>query len=332
MVSSFGLGPHRFESNLILAPMAGISDRPFRELCRRLGAGLAVAEMVSASTELWGTRKSLRRLDYRGETGPVWAQIVGADPAAMARAAAINVDLGAAIIDINMGCPAKKVCKQSAGSALLRDELLVGRILAAVVGAVSVPVTLKIRTGWSPATRNALRIAAIAHDAGIASLTVHGRTRACSYAVPAEYDSIREIRASVPIPLIANGDIDSPERAKAVLDWTGVDAIMVGRAARGRPWIFSEIAAFLASGVPPEEPPRQWVWGLLREHLEALYQLYGSGAGVRVARKHIAWYCRHLPGATSLRDEINRLETPAQQLARVAAFFDQCPEMEIRAA
>ncbi|NCA69042.1 MAG: tRNA dihydrouridine synthase DusB [Sphingobacteriia bacterium] len=332
MPTPFAIGPHRFETNLILAPMAGISDRPFRALCRRLGAGTTVAEMVSASTALWATPKSARRLDYRGESGPVWAQIVGADPLAMARAARASVDLGADIIDINMGCPAKKVCKQAAGAALLRDESLVGRILAAVVAAVTVPVTLKIRTGWSPQTRNAARIAALAYDAGIAALTVHGRTRSCGYAVPAEYETLREIRSSIPIPLIANGDITTPARAKAVLHATGADAIMIGRAARGRPWIFRDIAAFLDTGILPAEPPPDWILALLREHLESIYHFYGASAGVRIARKHIAWYSHHLPGAASFRDTINRIETPAEQLARVAAFFERRLEMETRAA
>lgn len=332
MHRAFAIGPHRFENNLILAPMAGISDRPFRALCRRLGAGLAVAEMVSSNTALWGTRKSVRRLDYAGEAGPVSAQIVGADPLDMAEAARINVDLGADIVDINMGCPAKKVCKRTAGSALLRDEVLVGRILDSVVAAVPVPVTLKIRTGWSPETRNAVRIAQIAQESGIAALTVHGRTRACSYGVPAEYDTIRAIRAAVTIPLIANGDIASPERAKQVLDCTGADAIMIGRAARGRPWIFRDVAAYLTSGTLPVEPQRHWIHALLSGHLDALYRFYGPHAGVRIARKHISWYCRHLPGAAAFRDIVNGTQTPAEQLSRVAAFFEQCPETENQAA
>lgn len=332
MPHPFSIGPHRFENNLILAPMAGVSDRPFRVLCRRLGAGVAVAEMVSSNTALYGTRKTVRRLDYAGEPGPVWAQILGADPLAMAEAARVNVDIGAHLIDINMGCPAKKVCKQAAGSALLRDERLIGQILEAVVAAVAVPVTLKIRTGWSPDTRNAVRVAQIAREAGIAALTLHGRTRACSYAVPAEYDSLRAIRAAVPITLIANGDIDSPERAQAVLQSTGADAIMIGRAARGRPWIFRDVAAYLARGARPSEPPKTWLQALLREHLEALYSFYGARAGVRIARKHIAWYCRELPGAAAFRDRINQTETPAEQLARIADFIDHCPDTENRAA
>ncbi|AFL73141.1 tRNA dihydrouridine synthase DusB [Thiocystis violascens] len=339
----FAIGPYQFANNLILAPMAGITDRPFRTLCRRLGAGLAVAEMVAANTALWGSRKSLRRLDYRGEQGPIAAQIVGSNPAEMAEAAKVNVGLGAHIIDINMGCPAKKVCKVAAGSALLRDELLVGRILDAVVAAVDAPVTLKIRTGWSPEHRNALQIARIAQEAGIAALTVHGRTRACHYGVPAEYDTLRAIRESVAMPLIANGDIATAAQARRILDSTGADAIMIGRAAQGRPWIFRDIAAGLAAGLAPDEPasdgihapsgipPNDWIKDILSAHLEELYLFYGPH-GVRIARKHIAWYCRHLPGAASFREDINRTETPTDQLSRVLAFFDQCPDTENQAA
>jgi tRNA-dihydrouridine synthase B len=343
-IRPFRIGPYSLPNNLVLAPMAGITDRPYRALCRRLGAGLAVAEMVSANTTLWGSRKSLRRLDYRDERGPISAQIVGADPQEMAEAARVNVDLGAHLIDINMGCPAKKVCKVAAGSALLRDERLVARILEAVVAAVPVPVTLKIRTGWSPEHRNAVEIARIARDCGIAALTVHGRTRACGYGTPAEYETLRAIREQVPITLIANGDIASAADARRVLDSTGADAIMIGRAAQGRPWIFRAIAAELASGHPSDAstqdstheraglPPRHWIRDILREHLEALYPFYGERAGVRIARKHIAWYCRHLPGAAAFRQTINRTESTAEQLALVLAFLDQCPELEIQAA
>jgi tRNA-dihydrouridine synthase B len=327
LIRPFQIGPHQLANNLILAPMAGITDRPFRTLCRRLGAGLAVAEMVAANTALWGSRKSLRRLDYRDEPGPISAQIVGSDPAEMAEAARLNVELGAHIVDINMGCPAKKVCKVAAGSALLRDETRVARILEAVVAAVEAPVTLKIRTGWSPEERNAVRIARIARESGIAALTVHGRTRACTYGAPAEYDTIRAIRASVDIPLIANGDIASPEDARRVLDYTGVDAIMIGRAAQGRPWIFRDIAAALTpklvpSPESPDAPPHP-IQDILREHLEALYAFHGDYAGVRIARKHIAWYCRDLPGAASFRETINRTETASEQLRLALAFLDQ---------
>ncbi|MGQ9659618.1 MAG: tRNA dihydrouridine synthase DusB [Thermochromatium sp.] len=327
LIRPFQIGPHRLANNLILAPMAGITDRPFRTLCRRLGAGLAVAEMVAANTALWGSRKSLRRLDYHNEPGPISAQIVGSDPAEMAEAARLNVELGAHIIDINMGCPAKKVCKVAAGSALLRDERRVAQILEAVVGAVEVPVTLKIRTGWSPEERNAIRIARIARESGIAALTVHGRTRACTYGTPAEHDTIRAIRKVVDIPLIANGDITSAQEARRVLDYTGADAIMIGRAARGRPWIFGDIAARLTSesAHSSESPnaPRHWIKDILREHLESLYAFHGHDAGVRIARKHIAWYCQHLPGAARFRETINHIETASEQLRLALAFLDQ---------
>lgn len=316
------IGPHRFSNNLVLAPMAGVSDRPFRALCRELGAGLAVSEMVAANTALRGSRKSVRRLDFSGEAGPIAVQILGSDPQAMAEAARFHVDLGADIIDINMGCPAKKVCRKAAGSALLCDEPLVGAILEAVVGAVAVPVTLKIRTGWSPETRNAVRIARIARDSGIAALSVHGRTRSCTYAVPAEHDSIRAIRAACPeLILIANGDIDGPDRAREVLEHSGADAIMIGRAAQGRPWIFRDIAAALGGDRDDPSPGREWIRDLLLRHLDALYRFYGNEAGVRIARKHIAWYSRHLPGAAAFRAQINTPHTPAEQLALVRDFF-----------
>ncbi len=327
------IGHCRLANNLVLAPMAGVSDRPFRTLCRRLGAGLAASEMVSSDTALRGTMKSVRRLDFRGESGPVWVQILGTDPTAMAEATRVNLGLGAHIVDINMGCPAKKVCRVAAGSALLRDEPLVARILDAVVRAADpAPVTLKIRTGWSPETRNALAIARIARECGVAALTVHGRTRACGYATPAEHATLRAIRSEVDIPLIANGDIDSPRTARDVLDYTGADAIMVGRAAQGRPWIFRDIAAFLASGALAPEPPRTWIRTLLLEHLDALYSFYGAYAGVRIARKHIAWYCRGLPGAAAFRERINRAEHPRDQSAQVLAFFNEHPAKEDEAA
>jgi tRNA-dihydrouridine synthase B len=326
------IGPYRLANNLILAPMAGVSDRPYRTLCRRLGAGLAVSEMVSSDASLRGTTKSVRRLDFAGEHGPISVQIVGNDPAAVAEAARLNLDLGAQIIDINMGCPAKKVCRVAAGSALLRDEPLVGRILAAVVAAVTAPVTLKIRTGWTPETRNALTIARIAEDCGIAALTIHGRTRACGYDTSAEYETIRAVRHILRIPLIANGDIDSSDRAREVLDSTRADAIMLGRGAQGRPWIFRDIAAYLATGTKPPEPPGDWIRDLLLEHLDLLYGFYGSHAGVRIARKHIAWYCRGRPGATRLRERINRAANPRDQAALVSGFYNKTDRMEDEAA
>jgi tRNA-dihydrouridine synthase B len=316
------IGNIELANNLILAPMAGVTDRPFRQLCRHLGAGLAVSEMVSADTVLWGTRKSIRRLDHTGEIGPVSAQILGTSPAAMAEAARANLDLGADIIDINMGCPAKKVCKVAAGSALLRNEALVGRILEAVVAAVPAPVTLKIRTGWSPEERNALQIAHIAHECGVAALTVHGRTRACGYAGRAEYETIRAIKQGVPIPLIANGDIDSPEKARFVLDYTGADAIMIGRAAQGRPWIFPEISNYLGTGVRPNSPPADWIKDTLIAHLRELYRFYGDHLGVRIARKHVAWYAKGRKGAAQFREEVNRVETPQEQQDLVEGFFN----------
>jgi tRNA-dihydrouridine synthase B len=316
------IGPIRLVNRLILAPMAGVTDRPFRQLCRRLGAGLAVSEMVAADPSLWGSRKSRQRLDHSGEAGPIAVQIVGADPQALAEAARYNRDLGADVIDINMGCPAKKVCKVAAGAALLRDEAQVGRILEAVVAAAGVPVTLKIRTGWSPAERNALRIAHIAREAGIAALTVHGRTRACGFAGQAEYETIRAIKAEVAIPLVANGDIDSPEKARAVLDYTGADAIMLGRAAQGRPWIFQEVAHYLATGTRLPTPPATWIRDTLLAHLDGLYSLYGIAAAVRIARKHIGWYCGDDPPGACLRASINQVESVEQQRALIKAHFD----------
>lgn len=316
------VGQLQLENNLLVAPMAGVTDRPFRKLCRRLGAALAVSEMVTADASLWATRKTVRRLDHAGEAAPVAVQILGADPAAMARAAQVNVAHGAAIIDINMGCPARKVCKVAAGSALLRDEVLVGRILEAVVAAVTVPVTLKIRTGWDPDHRNGVHIAQLAERAGIQALAVHGRTRACGYAGAAEYDTIRAIKQAVGIPVIANGDIDSPHKASQVLQHTGADGLMIGRAAQGRPWIFREIHHYLATGrlLPPPAP--SWVRELLLGHLDELYRLYGRAHGVRVARKHLAWYSRALPGAALFRTAVNRVDTVDTQRRLVCDFFD----------
>jgi tRNA-dihydrouridine synthase B len=320
------------DNNLILAPMAGVTDRPFRELCRRWGAGLAVAEMVSADASLWGTGKSLRRLDHRGEAGPVAVQIVGADPATMGLAARRSLDQGAEIIDINMGCPAKKVCKAAAGSALLRDETLVGRILDAVVAAVPVPVTLKIRTGWSRGERNALRIAHIAYESGIAALTVHGRTRTCTYGERAEYETIRAIKQAVPITLVANGDIDGPEKARLVLDYTGADAIMVGRAAQGRPWIFQEIAHYLQSGLRLPAPAAEQVKLTLLEHMRELYDLYGAPRGVRIARKHVARYCSGRGKAAQFTARFNRVDTPQEQQQLIEGFFSEPTPREDYAA
>ncbi|MEZ5543234.1 MAG: tRNA dihydrouridine synthase DusB [Pseudomonadota bacterium] len=326
------IGPYQLPNNLVLAPMAGVTDRPFRQLCRELGAGMAVSEMVSSNALLWGSRKTRRRIDHRGEPAPVSVQIAGSDPVMMADAARFNVDQGAQIIDINMGCPAKKVCNVMAGSALLCDESLVGRILDAVVAAVPVPVTLKIRTGWDPGHRNGLRVARIAAQAGIRALAVHGRTRACGYRGAAEHDTVRAIKAAVGIPVIANGDIDTPEQAAAVLRYTGVDGIMIGRAAQGRPWIFREIAHYLRTGQLLPEPGAAEICRVLSGHLEHLYDFYGEYTGVRVARKHIAWYSRGQRDGNAFRDRINRLESAAAQLACVHEFFARRADQQVQAA
>ena len=320
------LGAHVLRNGLFVAPMAGVTDRPFRALCRRFGAGLAVSEMVSARAELRGTRKSRLRLEHRGEPAPIAVQIVGAEPALMAAAARYSVDQGAQIIDINMGCPAKKVCNVAAGSALLADELLVARILASVVAAVAVPVTLKIRTGPDPARRNAARIARIAEDAGVQLLAIHGRTRACGFSGAVEYHSVAAAKAAVRIPVIANGDIGSADDARRVLALTGADGVMIGRAAHGRPWIFREIEHELATGARLAPPGMAEIRAVVLEHLEALHALYGEPQGVRVARKHIGWYLRALPGGEAFRHEANRIESAAGQLHAVRSFFDRLAE------
>jgi len=325
------IGPYSLKNRLAVAPMAGVTDRPFRSLCRSLGAGYAVSEMVASRPELWQTPKSMRRLDHDGEQAPVAVQIAGNDPAQMAEAARFNVERGAQIIDINMGCPKKKVCRADAGSALLRDEALVARILEAVVAAVDVPVTLKMRTGWSPLTRNAPRIAQLAEAVGVRAITVHGRTRACDFAVgTVEYDTIRAVKAAVSIPVIANGDIDSPQRAKAVLEFTGADAVMIGRAAQGRPWIFRDIEHYLAVGEVPPAPTTTEVAELMATHLEQHYTLYGSDTGVRSARKHIGWYTENLPGAMSFRDALNRLTDARAQWLAVRDYFAQLAQQHAR--
>ncbi len=321
------IGHHRIEPRVILAPMAGVTDKPFRQLCKRLGAGLAVSEMTTSDPRFWNTRKSLHRMDHVGEPDPVSVQIAGTEPAAMAEAARYNVEHGAQIIDINMGCPAKKVCNAWAGSALMRDEALVGRILDAVVAAVDVPVTLKIRTGWDADRRNAPVIARIAEAAGIAALTIHGRTRDQQYTGQAEYDTIAAIRAQLRIPVIANGDIDSPDRAAMVLRHTGADAVMVGRAAQGRPWIFREIAHFLATGERLPPPTLAEVRDVLLGHLEALHTFYGEQSGVRIARKHLGWYAKDRPEHSAeqraaFRAVVNRAETAQAQLALTRNYFD----------
>jgi tRNA-dihydrouridine synthase B len=317
------IGSIQLKNNLIVAPMAGVTDRPFRSLCKRLGAGMAVSEMVASNSLLWGSEKTIRRGNHEGEVEPKVIQIAGADPGMMAEAAQYNVDSGAHIIDINMGCPAKKICNVYAGSALLKDELLVARIVDAVVKAVSVPVTLKIRTGWSKEERNAIRIARIAEDHGIRALAMHGRTRACMYMGDAEYDTIREVKRSVAIPVIANGDIHTPEKARYVLEYTGADAIMIGRAAQGRPWIFREIDHYLKTGTKLPSPEVGEIRDVLVGHLHDLYAFYGYERGVRVARKHISWYTKGLKNSAVFRARMNTLETAELQLAAVAQFFDE---------
>ena len=322
------LGAHVLRNGLFVAPMAGVTDRPFRTLCRRFGAALAISEMVSARPELRATRKSRLRREHRGETGPISVQIAGADPAQMAEAARLNVAEGAQIIDINMGCPAKKVCNVAAGSALLSDEPLVARILEAVVAAVDVPVTLKIRTGPAPERRNAVRIARIAEAAGIRLLAVHGRTRACGFRGQAEFVTIAEVKAAVRIPVIANGDIATPEEAERVLAFTRADGIMIGRAAHGRPWFFRELLAYLGERKAMPAPAPTEMRGIVLEHLQALYELYGEELGVRIARKHIGWYVRALPGGEAFRRDANAITCPVAQLAAVGTFFDHLNEQK----
>lgn len=315
------IGPYILSNNLIVAPMAGITDRPFRQLCKKLGAGYAVSEMAAANPLLRHTLKSRRRIVHEGEVEPRAVQIVGSEPATMADSARYNVDQGAQIIDINMGCPAKKVCNNWCGSALLQNEPLVGRILDAVVNAVSVPVTLKFRTGWDRSNINAPGIAKIAESAGIAMLTLHGRTREDGYRGQAEYDTIAEVKSLVSIPIVANGDIDSPEKARTVLKKTGADAIMIGRGAQGRPWIFREIDYFLKNDAFLPPPDFSEIRQILNAHLMEHYAFYGEAAGVRTARKHIGWYARNLPDGEKLRVAANQAETCEKQINEVNRFF-----------
>ena len=309
-------------NNLFVAPMAGVTDRPFRQLCKKMGAGLAVSEMVTSNSLLYGSAKTQRRANHQGEVAPIAVQIAGSQPQMMADAARHNVERGAQIIDINMGCPAKKICNVMAGSALLRDEALVGRILDAVVRAIpETPVTLKIRTGWDQGSRNALNILKIAENAGIRALALHGRTRACGYSGQAEYETIAAVRAAARIPVIANGDITTPEKARQVLDATGADALMIGRAAQGRPWLFREIEHFLNTGERLPAPKVTEIHDILLAHLDDLYDFYGVETGVRVARKHISWYTRGLVGSAAFRHAMNQLPDVAGQRQAVNDFF-----------
>lgn len=326
------IGSYILKNKLIVAPMAGVTDRPFRQLCKRMGAAMAVSEMVSSNSLLWGSEKTRRRASHEGEVNPISVQIAGADPAMMEKAARYNADQGAEIIDINMGCPAKKICNVMAGSALLKDEILVGKILDAVVKAVDIPVTLKIRTGWDTQTKNAITVARIAENAGIQALAIHGRTRACAYQGQAEYDTIAAVKGAIKIPVIANGDINTPEKAKVVLAYTNADALMIGRAAQGRPWIFREINHFLATGklLPPPEVTE--IHRVLIGHLHELYNFYGEYSGVRIARKHISWYTRGLAGSAAFRHAMNQLQTTQEQLSATHAFFCELADKSRRLA
>lgn len=316
------IGPYHLKNNLIVAPMAGVTDRPFRMLCKSMGAGMAVSEMVSSNSLLYGSEKTKRRANHEGEVDPISVQIVGADPKMLALAAQYNVDQGAQIIDINMGCPAKKICNVLAGSALLQNEALVGRILETVVGSVDVPVTLKIRTGWDKQHRNAARIAQIAEASGIQALAIHGRTRACAYSGDAEYETIASVKSCVTIPVIANGDITTPEKARHVLQKTGADAVMIGRAAQGRPWLFREIDHYMKTGTHLPAPQVEEVHRVLIKHVYELYMFYGEYTGLRVARKHISWYTKGLAGSAHFRHQMNQLESSTQQLEAVSDFFE----------
>jgi len=309
------IGPYELSSAIVLAPMAGVTDRPFRQIARSFGAGLAASEMITSDVRLWTTKKTQLRMDHSGEPEPRVVQLAGADPEPLAEAARRNIDLGAQIIDINMGCPAKKVCNRLCGSALLTDETLVAKILSAVVAASSVPVTLKTRTGWSRDQRNGVRIAQLAESCGIAALAIHGRTREDFYEGAAEYETIREIRSRVKIPLFANGDIDSPQKARAVLDFTGATGVMLGRAAHGSPWIFRDVNYFLSHGKIAPALPLRKVRDTILAHLESLYAFYGEETGLRVARKHLGWYFEKLQDAPDVRRELMAASTSASQFA-----------------
>ena len=324
------IGNHILKNNLVVAPMAGVTDRPFRQLCKKLGAGLAVSEMVTSNSLLYGSEKTRRRANHEGEVDPISVQIAGADPQMMAEAARYNVDNGAQIIDINMGCPAKKICNVMAGSALLKDEPLVAQILKAVVAAVDVPVTLKIRTGWDKNNRNAVAVAKMAEDIGVQALAMHGRTRACAYLGDAEYDTIAAVKQAIRIPLIANGDITTPEKAKFVLDYTGADAVMIGRAAQGRPWIFREIEHYLTTGTHLLPPTVEEIHAVMLAHIQDLYGFYGDIAGMRVARKHISWYTKGLAGSAAFRHHMNTLDTIDLQQAAINDFFAELKQKNER--
>ncbi|HBM49937.1 MULTISPECIES: tRNA dihydrouridine synthase DusB [Marinobacter] len=332
MLPTAKIGPYTLPNPLIVAPMAGVTDRPFRQLCRRMGAGLAVSEMVIADSKLWHTRKSRTRLNHQGEPEPRSVQIAGGDPEMLADAARQNAEFGAQIIDINMGCPAKKVCNKAAGSALMKDEKLVRAILEAVVAAVDIPVTLKMRTGWDRDNRNAPVIARMAEDAGIQALAVHGRTRADKYNGNAEYDTIAAVKASVGIPVFANGDITTPEKARQVLAHTGADGLLIGRGAQGRPWIFREILHYLETGTHLAEPPLDEVEQILSEHLAELHSFYGEKMGVRIARKHVGWYLQSHDENKQFRTRFNGIEDALEQKDSIEQYFAGLRNGEVFAA
>ncbi|NMT62362.1 tRNA dihydrouridine synthase DusB [Marinobacter orientalis] len=332
MLPTAKIGPYILPNPLIVAPMAGVTDRPFRLLCRRMGAGLAVSEMVIADSKLWHTRKSRTRMNHQGEPEPRSVQIAGGDPDMLANAARLNAEFGAQIIDINMGCPAKKVCNKAAGSALMKDEALVRDILEAVVAAVDIPVTLKMRTGWDRQHRNAPLIARMAEDAGIQALAIHGRTRADAYKGEAEYDTIAEVKSQVGIPVFANGDITSPEQAKHVLSHTGADGLLIGRGAQGRPWIFREILHFLETGRHLPEPPVDEVEQVLSEHLDALHAFYGETMGVRIARKHVGWYLQPRDEDRQFRKRFNAIDCVLEQKDSIQQYFAGLRNGEVFAA
>ncbi|MEK9771245.1 MAG: tRNA dihydrouridine synthase DusB [Nitrosomonadales bacterium] len=315
------IGPYTLKNNLILAPMAGVTDRPFRQLCKKYGAGMAVSEMVTSNSLLYGSSKTIRRANHEGEVEPISVQIAGADPKMMGDAAKYNADNGAQIIDINMGCPAKKICNVMAGSALLQNEILVSKILDSVVNASPIPVTLKIRTGWDKSNKNAVRIAKIAEDSGIKALAIHGRTRACQYTGEAEYETIAEVKNEINIPVIANGDITTPEKAKFVLEKTNADAVMIGRAAQGRPWIFRETEYFLKTGKSLSAPTIDEIEQTTIEHIFDLYDFYGEESGLKIARKHIAWYTKGLKNSAHFRSEMNQINENKKQVNFIKEFF-----------
>ena len=326
------IGPYELRGRFTLAPMAGVTDAPFRRLCRRFGAALTTSEMTTADIDLWRTAKSRRRLDLDLDVEPIVVQIAGSEPASLATAARLCVDRGAQVIDINMGCPAKKVCRRAAGSALLRDPALVRRILERVVSAVAVPVTLKMRTGWDPASRNGVEIARIAEDAGVTALAVHGRTRACRFAGDAEYATIARIKSEVGIPVLANGDIDTPEKSLEVLRLSSVDGLMIGRAALGRPWIFRDLNRYFETGEHAAPLANDDVRDIMLEHLESLYHFYGERTGVRVARKHLTWYCTGLKNADKFRSRVVRVETASEQIGLTQNFFGEAAGDTVMAA